>query len=71
MVRHNPSSMSEDGYLSVVEPMVTDPVEESEALSERLRAQLESSERLNEYYNAVVAELRASLELIEEGDQAS
>jgi hypothetical protein len=36
-----------------------------------LRAQLKSSERLNEYYNEVVAELRASLEEIERRDQAS
>jgi hypothetical protein len=36
-----------------------------------LREQLRSSDRLNEYYNAVVAELRASLEQIEADDQAS
>jgi hypothetical protein len=36
-----------------------------------LREQLKSSERLNEYYNAVVAELRASLEQIEAEDRAS
>jgi len=71
MARHNPSSMPEDGFLSLVEPISTDLVEESAALSEQLQAQLASSERLNEYYNEVVAELRASLERIEAGEQAS
>jgi hypothetical protein len=46
--------------------LVMDPIEESEALSEKLRAQMQSSERLNEYYNEVVAEIRASLERIED-----
>jgi hypothetical protein len=45
--------------------VTTDPLEESEALTEKLRAQMESSQRLNEYYNEVVAELRASLDRIE------
>jgi hypothetical protein len=36
-----------------------------------LQEQLKSSERLNEYYNAVVAELRASLEQIEAEDRMS
>ena len=71
MARHNPSSMSEDGQLSVAEPDTTDLVEESAALSEQLRAQLKTSDRLNEYYNQVVAELRASLERIEQEDRAS
>jgi hypothetical protein len=70
MARHNPSSMSDGELLSEVEP-ITPALAESIERSEILRAQLESSERLNEYYNAVVAELRASLERIEAEDQAS
>ena len=70
MARHNPSSMSDDGSLSVAEPIATDPAEAAARLGQ-LQAQLKSAERLNEYYNAVVAELRASLEEIGEGDQAS
>jgi|SoimicMinimDraft_3_1059731.scaffolds.fasta_scaffold133587_1 predicted nuclease with TOPRIM domain len=59
MVRHDLKSMPEG-------ELVMDPIEESEALSEKLRAQMQSSERLNEYYNEVVAEIRASLERIED-----
>jgi len=70
MARHKPSSMSDDGLLSVAEPMTPALVEATER-AEILRAQLKSSERLNEYYNEVVAELRASLEKFDEGDQAS
>ena len=70
MARHNPSSMSEDVSVSVAEPM-TPALAESIERTEMLQAQLKTSERLNEYYNEVVAELRASLEQIEEGDQAS
>ena len=70
MARHNPSSRSEDGLVSVTEPIANDPAETT-THSDKLREQLKSSERLNEYYNEVVAELRASLERIEEGDQAS
>jgi hypothetical protein len=62
--------MSEDGLVSVTEPIANDPAE-STTHSDKLQEQLKSSERLNEYYNQVVAELRASLERIEEGDQAS
>jgi hypothetical protein len=69
MARHDPSSMSEDGLLSVTEPIADDA--ESTTHPDRFQEQLKSSERLNEYYNLVVAELRASLERIEEGDQAS
>jgi hypothetical protein len=64
MVRQNPSSVSE-------EELVTAEFQESVAHTERLREQLKSSERLTEYYNQVVAELRASLEEIERRDQAS
>jgi hypothetical protein len=60
----NPQSMPEDGLVA------TDPAE-AEARTERLREQLKTSERLNEYYNQVVAELRASLDEIEQRDQAS
>jgi hypothetical protein len=70
MARRNPSSMPEDGQVSVVEPMTPALIEATER-AEMLRAQLKSSERLHEYYNEVVAELRASLEEIERRDQAS
>ena len=70
MARHEPSLMSDDGQLSVAEPMTPALVEATER-AEILRAQLNSSARLNEYYNQVVAELRASLEQIEEDEQAS
>jgi hypothetical protein len=69
MARHDPSSMSEGG-LSVVEPDITDSAEAT-AHSDNLQTQLRTSERLNEYYIQVVAELRASLERFDEGDQAS
>jgi hypothetical protein len=70
MARRNSSSRSEDAEVSVVEPM-TPALAEATERAEMLRAQLKSSERLNEYYNEVVAELRASLEEIEQRDQAS
>jgi hypothetical protein len=70
MARRNPSSMSEDAEVSVAEPMTPALIEATER-AEMLRAQLKSSERLNEYYLEVVAELRASLDQIEQGDQAS
>jgi hypothetical protein len=70
MARHNPSSRSEDGLVSVTEPIVNDPAETTKR-TDKLQEQLKSSERLTEYYNQVVAELRASLEQIEEGGQAS
>jgi hypothetical protein len=62
--------MSEDGSVSVAEP-ITPALAESLERTEMLEAQLKTSERLNEYYNEVVAELRASLEKFEEDDQAS
>ena len=70
MARHNASSMSQDAPLAAAEPMGTD-AEEAAVRWEQLQAQLKSSERLNEYYNQVVAELRASLERIEQEEQAS
>ena len=70
MARHDPSSMSQDGMLSVAEPVLADSAEATER-SERLDAQLKTSERLNEYYIQVVAELRASLDRYDESNQAS
>jgi hypothetical protein len=70
MAPHNPSSMPDDGQVSVAEPM-TPALAEATERAEILRAHLNSSARLNEYYNQVVAELRASLEQIEEDEQAS
>ena len=64
MAPPNQQSMSED------ELVATEPSENA-ARSERLREQLKTSDRLNEYYNQVVAELRASLEEIEQRDRAS
>jgi hypothetical protein len=70
MARRNPASMSEDGQVLEAEPETAAFVEATER-AEMLRAQLMSSERLNEYYNAVVAELRASLDEIDQREQAS
>jgi len=67
MAHHNPSSMSEDGLVSAAQPMTADAGERSE----QLQVQLKTSDRLNEYYNQVVAELRASLERIEEEERAA
>jgi hypothetical protein len=68
MTLYNPL-MFDDELESEVETSNTDPVEESAAISAQLEAQLRSSERLTEYYNQVVAELRASLEQIEREEQ--
>ena len=67
MAHHNPSTSSEDGLVTLAQPMASD----AEERSEQLQAQLKTSERLTEYYNEVVAELRASLERIEAEDNAS
>jgi hypothetical protein len=67
MAYHNPSSRSEDGPVSGAQSMASEAAERSE----QLQVQLKSSERLIEYYNQVVAEIRASLERIEEEDKAS
>jgi hypothetical protein len=66
MAHQNPSARTEDGLVSVAQPMA-----DASERSEQLQAQLKSSERLIEYYNQVVAEIRASLERIEESDEAS
>ena len=65
MAHHNPSSMSEDGVVTAAQPMA-----EAAERSEQLQMQLKSSERLTEYYNQVVAEIRASLERIEQEESA-
>lgn len=70
MARDNPSSISDDGQFSEAEP-ITPALADSLERTEMLQEQLKSSERLNEYYNAVVAELRASLEQIEAEERAS
>jgi hypothetical protein len=67
MAHYNPSSMSEDALVSAGQPMAAEAAERSE----QLQVQLKSSERLTEYYNEVVAEIRASLERIEEEEKAS
>ena len=67
MAHHNSSTSPEDGLVSLAQPMT----HEAEERSEQLQAQLKSSERLIEYYNQVVAEIRASLERIEESEKAS
>jgi hypothetical protein len=64
MARHNLSSMTEDELVADGSAQVT-------ARADMLQEQLKSSERLTEYYNQVVAELRASLEEIEARDRAS
>jgi hypothetical protein len=63
MVRHDPKSMSED-ELSLHEPVATDPVEPAPH-TDKFSASLQSSQRLTEYYNQVVAEIRASLDRID------
>jgi hypothetical protein len=67
MAQHNTLSVSEDGVVSAVLPLEVEATERSE----QLQTQLKTSERLTEYYNQVVAELRASLERIEEEERAS
>ena len=69
MVRHDPSSRPEDGLLSVADSVSSDS---PQMPADMMEAQLDRSRRLNEYYNQVVAELRASLaEIGEDEDQAS
>jgi hypothetical protein len=64
MVRHDLESMSEDELLSLHEPDAPGATE-SATQTDKFREQLQSSQRLNEYYNQVVAEIRASLERAE------
>ena len=65
MVRHDPTSISEDELRSLHEPAATDPAEPATD-TDRFREHMRSSERLTEYYNQVVAEIRASLDRAEE-----
>jgi hypothetical protein len=62
MVRHDLKSMSEDE----LHELDTVDAAESATSTDKFRAQFESSQRLNEYYNQVVAEIRASLEQVED-----
>jgi len=64
MVRHDPS-MSEDAFH---QPNAADP---AESATDKFRAQLHSSRRLIEYYDQVVAEIRASLDRAPKGSEAS
>ena len=64
MVRHDLNSTPEDELLSLEEQVAIDPAD-SEPIADGFRAQIASSQRLNEYYRQVVAELRASLDKIE------
>jgi hypothetical protein len=64
MVRHDLNSMPEDELLSFDEPDAAGSAE-SVTQTDKFREQLQSSQRLNEYYNQVVAEIRASLERAE------
>ncbi len=70
MVRHDLESLSEDELLSLHEPDTVDSAEFA-TNTDKLREQLYSSQRLNEYYNQVVAEIRASLERAEKEEEAS
>ena len=67
MVRHDLKSMSGDELLSLQEPDAVDPAD-SAASTDKFREQMYSSQRLNEYYNQVVAEIRASLERVEQDE---
>jgi hypothetical protein len=63
MVRHE--SMSGDELQSLHEP-ASDSVEDH---TDKFRAQMHNSQRLNEYYNQVVAEILATLDRVP--DEAS
>jgi hypothetical protein len=60
MVRHDLQSMPVDEFLQE-----DDSAAERATREDRLREQMQISERLNEYYVQVVAEIRASLERAE------
>ena len=71
MVRHGSPLKPENDLPAVIEPIATDPIDTTPPPG-GLQTQLHSSQRLNEYYNQVVAELRASLaEIGEEVDGAT
>ena len=60
MVRHDLQSMPVDELLLEAESAI-----ERATREDRLREQMQISERLNEYYVQVVAEIRATLERVE------
>jgi hypothetical protein len=60
MVRHDLQSMPVDELLQEEESAI-----ERATREDRLREQMQISERLNEYYVQVVAEIRATLERVE------
>jgi hypothetical protein len=64
MIRHDEESTPVDELFSLQEPVSTDPAEPA-TRTDKFQEQLESSQRLIEYYNEVVAEIRASLERAE------
>lgn len=64
MVRHDLKPTSLDDLDSILELAATDPAEPP-APTDKFREQLYSSERLIEYYNQVVREIRASLDRAE------
>jgi len=66
MVRHDLKRPPPgDEVLSLEDTDPAEPAPPADEFSARLQKQMHNSQRLNEYYNEVVAELRASLERIE------
>lgn len=70
MVRHDLKTMSEDELGSLCEPGAADLAEPATS-ADRFREQMQSSQRLIEYYNQVVAEIRATLDRAEEEEVSS
>jgi hypothetical protein len=65
MVRHDPTSMAVAELWSLHEQATSDSADAA-THADKLEAQRERFERLNEYYNQVVVELRASLDRTED-----
>ena len=65
MVRHDPKSMAVEELWSLHE-LVAPDLSDSATHADKLEAQRERFQRLNEYYNQVVVELRASLDRTED-----
>jgi hypothetical protein len=65
MVRHDPQSMAMDELWSLHESVGSDRADPA-TRADRLEAQRERFQRLNEYYNQVVVEIRASLDRTED-----
>jgi hypothetical protein len=63
MVRHDLQTVPVDELLH--DRDTAEPAEITEAREDSFREQMQISERLNEYYVQVVAEIRASLERVE------